>query len=126
MPCEECIKYVNEHKNCTIPGTSRVGLKITEGCYSEFPKCAFDDKGNFQKDNWNCRTMMKLRELTDYHGWNDDESINVVLMPNGRYLVMTYYKGRGKTGSAVVMCDDDEIRNLTLFEATELIEGGRK
>src|SRR5690606_38007902 len=88
------------------------------------PKCAFNSHGEFIKDNWNCATMNKLRIIADEIGTvqRDDNScgtIGYVPMNNdyapddfdtfGGYIVMMWYKDRGKTGNALFMTDDETI-----------------
>lgn len=97
------------------------------------PNCAFDENGTFKKDNWNCATMNELRYIaeknnTSFRYW--DESIgHVVIMDEygepEDFIVMTWYKNRGKTSNAVVMFDDSEVRPLTLQDATQAINGYR-
>jgi hypothetical protein len=94
------------------------------------PKCAFKN-GIFTTDNWNCATMNELRrisrELDTYQ--RDDMScgsIGYVRMDNnhapddfdtyGGYIVMTWYKDRGRTGNAVFMTDE-EMEPLTIKHA---------
>jgi hypothetical protein len=87
------------------------------------PKCAFVD-GVFTSDNWNCATMNKLRDIADIletTSRNDNScgSIGYVPMDNdyapihfdtsGGYIVMMWYKSRGKTGNAVFMTDNKTI-----------------
>lgn len=86
-------------------------------------KCAFDDNGIFQDDNWACATMFALRQLARAHvdTWLD-EGIVVVRIPEFLdfygFLVMTSYKHRGKTATAQI-CNSYEVCALTL----ELAEG---
>jgi hypothetical protein len=94
------------------------------------PTCAFEN-GVFSVDNWNCATMNKLRQISrDINTYMRDDmscgSIGYVPMSNdyasddfdtlGGYIVMTWYKDRGRTGNAVFMTDDETIP-LTLEHA---------
>lgn len=125
MVCKYCQERIDSHEH--VKREEKIVLKISENMFSEFPICAF--KGDkYTKDNWACQTMFKLREIADYHGWNNDESIDVIHIPEddnmeafSGYLVLTYYKGRGRSGNAYIMCDN-EIRELTLDEAYKIIE----
>ena len=103
------------------------------------PKCAFLS-GVFDTDNWNCATANCLRELADAFWTNGDGSdkvwthrsfsagsMGVVQIPETGptaigYVVMTWYKDRGRTGQMWVMYDDDPPRPLTLSEAEEILE----
>lgn len=92
------------------------------------PKCAFTD-GRFNRDNWNCATMNKLREIADANGLSDRDdmaagSFGAVPFEGddySGYIVMTWYKSRGKTGNALVMWDDEPVRELTEADAREAI-----
>lgn len=83
------------------------------------PKCAFVD-GVFNSDNWNCATMEELRKIaeeieTTQRDDNSAGSIGYLPVDNefasddfntfGGYVVMMWYKNRGKTGNAVFMTD---------------------
>lgn len=85
------------------------------------PKCAFRN-GFFVTDNWNCATMNKLREIADeikttQRDDNSCGSVGYIPMDNdyiededfdtyGGYIVMMWYKNKGKTGNAVFMTDE--------------------
>ena len=89
-------------------------------------KCAFE-KGKFDHDNWNCETMNQLREHCDFERRDDMSAacigvihipdVKVEDLPQQGYIVMTWYKQRGKTGQSYVMCDDDVPEPLTLETA---------
>lgn len=100
------------------------------------PKCAFESKV-FSSDNWNCATMNKLRAISEEYerSWRDDlscGSIGYVPMDNdfapddfdtyGGYIVMMWYKERGRTGNAVFMTDGETIP-LTIRHAEVAIKG---
>lgn len=69
------------------------------------PKCAFDNDGLFQPNNWNCAGLDQLRE--DAHKvevWNEDQ--HAVLLrygSEGDFIVLSYYKHRGRTEGAWVV-----------------------
>jgi hypothetical protein len=94
------------------------------------PVCAFEN-GVFSNDNWNCATMNKLRNISEEldKSMRHDMScgsIGYVPMDNdyttddfdtfGGYIVMTWYKERGRTGNAVFMTDS-ETSPLTIKHA---------
>jgi len=98
------------------------------------PVCAFDENGKFVYDNWNCAMMNKLRELIDnpnviswtYRDDMSSASIGVIKIPEEvlstqGYLVMTWYKSRGRTSRAYIMCDEMSPEELTLQVAEEII-----
>ena len=98
------------------------------------PKCAFET-GAFSPDNWMCATMIELRRLAEdswRHGEDggnfsfreSDSSLATLWFYDGeddyslaKWLVMTFYKSRGRTSRAYVLCDDDEPTVLTLQQA---------
>jgi len=99
------------------------------------PRCAFVG-GVFTTDNWNCATMNRLRDMTgeledkgraDTFYFRDDMDagtigvLRVVGMKYSGYIVMTWYKRRGRVGQAVFMSDDDEPIKLTLDIAEDAI-----
>jgi hypothetical protein len=104
------------------------------------PQCAFSNEQQvFDTDNWNCATMNELREIVEPICWDgkvepimpfwgcrrEDTSIGVIWLPGGTaedgWLVMTWYKRRGRTGRAMIMVDDEEPQVLTLQQAERLL-----
>jgi hypothetical protein len=70
------------------------------------PKCAFENQ-QFIDTNWNCATLNKLRNIAEntsscFCTRDDDESIGVIPF-DGEFLVMTWYKNRGRVDNAVIM-----------------------
>jgi hypothetical protein len=101
------------------------------------PRCAFAFDGRFNRDNWACETMFELRRIAYRLGTvtrDDMECASIGYVPyvdedsdepNG-YIVMTWYKDRGTTGNAIVMSDDNPIRELTEEMALKAIEWNRR
>lgn len=101
------------------------------------PRCAFEFDGRFNRDNWACETMYELRQIAYDLGTvtrDDMECASIGYIPyvdeegeeyNG-YIVMTWYKDRGTTGNAIIMFDDEPIRELTEEKALKAIENYRK
>lgn len=104
------------------------------------PKCAFDNNGIFTKDNWNCATMNELRNIVDkvetnFRDDNSCGSIGYVPMVHdyasddfdtfGGYIVMMWYKERGRTGNVVFMTDNETLP-LTIKHAELAIETYKK
>lgn len=86
------------------------------------PKCAFET-GVFNQDNWNCATMNRLREIARAKGLtyiNESESLGVIPFEDG-YIILTWYKDRGRIGNTVIMCDSEPIKPLTEKIAIEAI-----
>lgn len=101
--------------------------------------CAFEN-GVFSPKNWSCATMSKLRRLSDElgHSDRDDDSCGsigyVPLSDNyapetyegcGGYIVMMWYKERGRVGHALFMTDED-AEPLTLEHAEIAIRTGER
>jgi hypothetical protein len=127
VACEEC---------------ERPGAKDWEG---EDATCAFDSMGEFVSGNWMCGAMRLLR-LAAYRGqgqgsqedgaafyFRDDRgpasSIGVVHVPEdeaeekgGFWVVMSFYKDRGRTSRAYVFSDDSVPLPLNEELAKEAIK----
>ncbi|MCY8754773.1 hypothetical protein [Bacillus haynesii] len=103
------------------------------------PVCAFEN-GVFSPKNWNCATMSKLRRLSEElgHSDRDDDSCGsigyVPLSDNyapatyegcGGYIVMMWYKERGRVGHALFMTDEG-AEPLTLEHAEIAIRTGER
>ena len=106
-------------------------------------RCGFRN-GVFTRNNWNCQTLIKLREIAESIIWDDkphplavgyrrddfnSASIGIIQIPKAEsdeiqmgYIVLTWYKNRGKTGNAIVICDDYDIEPLTLKTAEWVIK----
>ena len=90
------------------------------------PKCAFVD-GVFSGENWNCATMNALRERVESSSrhavhWNED--VNAALLPaGGGFLLLAWYKSRGRT--LVLFVDDDSARPATLLDAVQALAYAR-
>ncbi|AUG37189.1 hypothetical protein [Bacillus velezensis] len=103
------------------------------------PVCAFEN-GVFSPDNWACATMGKLRRLSEElgHSDRDDDScgsigyvpLNDNYAPDtyegfGGYVVMMWYKERGRVGNAVFMTDE-RTEPLTIEHAEIAIKTAEK
>lgn len=93
------------------------------------PVCAFTNF-RFSFDNWNCATMNKLREIAHKLGlvWRDDlgaGSFGAVPFEGPEYqgyIVMTWYKEQGTVNNAILICDDEPVREINLQIAEEAIQ----
>lgn len=126
MKCPLCEKFYNEYP--LIDGKHKLGEHI----YSSPVICAFDNpEQSFNGDNWGCETMSCLRTIVK--GVNDEGhlyfmrddmcngSIGVIPLPSDElgtgYLVMNWYKNRGRTDKANIINEDDPIKRLSLETA---------
>jgi hypothetical protein len=98
------------------------------------PKCAFNSE-EFNSNNWNCATIGILRNIAQERlvagafDWRDDdnnESIGIIPLPEideiRGYLVLTWYKERGQTGGAVIVCGEEKPAKLTIDIAQKVID----
>lgn len=94
------------------------------------PKCSFEN-GVFSNEGWMCATANALRDLLpepgqhDYSSFRtrcDDDSLGVLWVPEFGFIVMTWYKDRGRTGQIYYMMDEGTPRPLKLSEAESAIE----
>lgn len=107
-------------------------LKICKACETrgktwsgEDPRCAFSD-GAFSGDNWMCATMNILRgKVGESAFWHDDHNTAaIILRDNPRVLLLHWYKSRGCTDVASLLCGDEKDI-LTEDEALEYIKDGQ-
>lgn len=100
------------------------------------PQCAFNGE-YFNTVNWNCATMNALRERAEEIGTarrDDNAAASIGYVPfengddelGGGYVVMTWYKNRGRTGFAQVMSDDYWPRPLTEKVALSALEYSKR
>jgi len=83
------------------------------------PKCAFEN-GVFDSDNFRCATMGILRDISN-PTWCDGQYASLIpIVDEGRYVVLSWYKQRGRTEGAWVL-EDTEIKPLQLCVAEELV-----
>jgi hypothetical protein len=95
-------------------------------------RCAFNADGTFTPENWNCATIDALliggaleRYGSGEHG-GDDETMQVVYSGGGYgsgWIVLTRYKRRGCTSSAVHVGDFWPAKPLTLAITEAFIAG---
>lgn len=83
-------------------------------------RCAFDDDDNFTPENWNCATISRLYAAADtdvaQFSGNDETGNAFMADPeeDGGFIVVTRYKHRGKTSSAIHVGDFYPPRPVTL------------
>ena len=92
----------------------------------EDPQCAFL-ADTFSTDNWNCATMHELRTICEDRAvYNEDQYSAVVpVFDCGEFLVLSWYKRRGRTEGAWII-DSGNVLPLTIQEAVVIIEQYRK
>lgn len=100
--------------------------------YGSPRRCAFDDEGNFTKENWSCATIDALLLWTDggRPDWRVvevsgiDETLHVIRGNDwGGFIVLGRYKHRGCTSSAIVTGDMWPVQPLTLEIANAWLDG---
>ena len=138
MKCKLCTKFYNDYPLQKDGDGGMYHLMRVEGNakYMSSPiQCAFDNSCEFLSNNWACRTMFRLRDIArekGFHFRDDSDAASIgVIWINGHivgenvqmgYIVMTWYKSRGKTGHAWVVCDDRRIEKLTKETAEAVIK----
>src|SRR5690606_26459627 len=91
-------------------------------------RCAFEDDGWFTPENWNCATVTALMDAADdlmQEIYGNDETMQVIpyvdeCEGNG-WIILTRYKHRGSTSSAVYVGDFWPPKPLTLDRAERAI-----
>jgi hypothetical protein len=95
--------------------------------YGSPRRCAFDERGNFTPDNWNCETMNDLHGKSIFHDTNRGDSSIVVITERGApdeqdgHIVLTLYKRRGTVNGARVVGEGKPNALLTLAIAERTI-----
>jgi hypothetical protein len=92
---------------------------------SSRPKCGFLN-GVFHAGNWNCVTLGELRLLVEDEALRrNDQSAAILSRSDGAYLVLSWYKNRGRTeGAWTVLSASVEL--LTLREAEGFLDEYRE
>ena len=84
------------------------------------PKCAFRS-GAFNSDNWNCASLVDVRLSRQANSfWNDDQNLAVYPFDCGRFLILGWYKSRGRTEVAIVV-DECDFRPATLEDVEAVL-----
>ena len=104
------------------------------------PRCAFQPE-QFSTANWNCATLNTLRDIAEkeqrddrifrtYHLRHCDHSFAALPFTdrNGveRFIALSWYKSRGRTGQAWVFTEDDPPVPLTYEAAMDCIQNYQK
>ena len=91
------------------------------------PKCGFP-QGVFDASNWNCATLNDLRELAEDLGVRqreDDQSAALIPCDPGNgnwpYVVLEWYKNRGRTDAAWELNGETAPAPLTLETAETIL-----
>lgn len=94
--------------------------------YRSEPKCAFIHN-TFSKENWNCATLNKLREISNQiHGasttYGDDETLVVIPLYRNtfNFMIIGYYKQRG-TVHTLMMIKEGSINVVPNIKTIETI-----
>lgn len=86
------------------------------------PICAWEDNHPLS-DNWNCATLIRLRNVAIERGWVINlEDVSLATIPvddddhGYGWVVLSWYKSRGRTGTALFV-NDDKYQELTESDA---------
>ena len=85
------------------------------------PKCAFRS-GVFDTNNWQCATMNALRDLAEEQTvrTEDNSAAIIPILGEGGFILMRWYKERGRTENACVFFSDSP-EPLTLHLARKAL-----
>lgn len=136
MTCPLCLQF--KEKYPLIPDEEDPGALVhvlarhADGspAFTSAPiRCAFEVSEDFSTDNWCCESLAHLRNAKDIVTvWHDDSNVGVLRIPvtaeegvQQGMLVMSWYKNRGRTGRAIVLCDDEEPVILNLKTALHIL-----
>lgn len=99
--------------------TCRLCLERGKTWKGEDPKCAFPS-GVFESDNWNCATMNKLREISHPSAvYSNDQWCKVIPTLGGEFVILGWYKERGRTEYATLL--DSDTTHALLLTTAELV-----
>jgi len=124
VACPRCVQFYLDHPWEERPGYGESRHRDTS--LASPVRCAFP-RGQFNKENWNCKTMNLLREAAcDSELWNDDNhmtlrAVSVEKTGCGFYWVLSYYKHSGRTEGAWICCNN-EFTPMTLEDANCIID----
>ncbi len=94
----------------------------------QYPKCGFPETNfrQFTSDNWSCATLNALRILARELGEpiyrEDQASILLPASTPGCFIVLSWYKRRGKTEGAWLFREDKRPIPLPLEEAERTLD----
>ncbi len=129
--CKRCADFYVKHP--LVKDEVLGGERHKDSHYGSPVECAFPN-GVFNTNNWGCFTMGELRDFFyteegEKHYWRDDmknASLGVIPIPEecdlSGYVVMSWYKDRGRTGQAWVFNDEEPPHPITLKETEAIIE----
>lgn len=106
---------------------ARCAADVRPANFGSDRNCAFNEDGSFTPDNWNCGTISALicgdeSALTIVSGC--DETVEVIRgEEHGGFIVLSRYKRRGCTSSALLVGDFWPARPLTLQMAEAWLAG---
>lgn len=110
MPCKACNQYnqINGTAECAFTGDQTTKL---------------NESPSWNGLNWNCHTMLALRESADEHNLvTVDQENHIATLPYQSdsdgigFIVITWYKQRGRTERAVFISDSC-VRTITEQDA---------
>lgn len=109
--CDGCKEFVSKHP-------WNAGERRHEDTRLISPiQCAFDGNGNFISDNWNCVALDPLREMAyEVEVHNEDQNAAIIRFGVCTFLIIGYYKHRGRTDMVAFMDSDGAIRPMRLSD----------
>lgn len=127
MPCKRCVKF--KEKYPLIKGEDgKMQHRLCDGTELEEIRCAFSWDNPFwgmRANNYHCQTMDALRDNLDYEHRNGDSSIGVIAVPLSSgdfFIILTWYKDRGRVSDAYLVADGLDIEPLILGIAEDTLK----
>ena len=111
--CPACKKFLVDYP---WDGKRHVGAELFGIGHWRSPiQCAFDAEGNFEIHNWMCASLSPfLEEAWEREASNNDQHA-AVLPLGGDFLLLYYYKRRGRIEGAYFVSDEG-VRPLRLAD----------
>ena len=112
----------------------RMAHQLEENLFQGPTECAFKLE-RFNEDNFCCKTISRLRDLAEEFGFKERDdmsagSLGVLAIPEDAvteegqygYIVMAWYKDRGKTSNAYVINEGKDVQTLNIYTAEAVIK----
>jgi hypothetical protein len=130
MTCKLCEKFREKYPLCR-------GKHVTgDNLVMDPISCAFEyssHRDEFWEENWNCQTMVALRDLLEEAGvklWDNDTNYAILPIPESNLkgvqrgaLVLSWYKRRGTTSHAFVIDPEEALPKLLTLVTAEYLLG---
>lgn len=90
------------------------------------PICGFNEIGDFNKDNWNCAMLNKLRDIAEVENFvtynSANENRTATIPHDNGFLIASWYKDRGKTDLIFNINNANSVEYITLNNLYNIID----